>query len=800
MTDAAPSGPGALLRRLGLVCVLVMACARVVTSHDPMPGWGLDPLTSTVPLDGVGPAGEALLAALGFGGLALVLAACARARELVPAAPLLLGAVGLVPVAWHGWLGPTASVENARLGLVWAGAIAGGLGALLACRHERERSLALAACAALVGPLFFRAAIQVYVEHPVVVEDFRARRDEILAANGWLPDSAMARAYERRLTQPDASAWFAMSNVYASLMAVCAPIFAGAALQARRARLWAEGSRHDRYRAAGAWAGLLLSVAGLFIALPAGGAPSKGAVAAMALGLGLFALALVRERLPRPLGRALRGEVLGLGVVALALLAVLVRGMIGPRLGELSLLFRAFYIEAAARIFAERPLWGVGPDGFQLAYLTAKNPLSPEEVASPHSVLFDFASTLGAGGLAWCALVLLLAAMVGRALVRADGGADPEPSQPARPAWLLAVVLPAAALSFATEALPLARAVPDAASLLVLDGLVKLLAWTLLWLGLAAALLRLAGSPIARAGLAAGALALLAHAQIELTAVDVGAAAWAFVLVGAAAPTQARQPAVRGFRAVGATAAALCLALATVAAAIPLWLWQTRLIQASRTIGSATSLVQRHAALAAGAAAEPPQAFLADLAAAAGRPIQPTNEAVAEALHEIRRRAVADAAELLEPLARWPAAPSRAVAHEAVRLRGAESLAAETAGESGEAALGAAYATSLWQTERWPRDSRAWRDLAQVVAALAEAGAAEPASALDPLRRAASLDPFNPDLAFRLAVATRDAGLEAEAAEWARRAVENHERRRLDPLAGLSDRQLRTLRELLGDP
>ena len=59
------------------------------------------------------------------------------------------------------------------------------------------------------------------------------------------------------------------------------------------------------------------------------------------------------------------------------------------------------------RVFGDHALTGVGPDGFQQAYLFAKNPLSPEEVSSPHSILFDWLSTLGVAGLAWGALLVL---------------------------------------------------------------------------------------------------------------------------------------------------------------------------------------------------------------------------------------------------------------------------------------------------------------------------------------------------------------------------------------------------------
>jgi hypothetical protein len=800
MNAPAREHSGAGLRRAGLVGVLIAACARVVASHDPLPGWGLDPVSAAAPLDGIGPAGDMLLAAISFAGLACVLAGAARAGEKVPGLALLLGALGLVPIVYHGWIGADRSVENMHIGAVWAGAIAGGLAALVACRHPGERALAAAACAAVAGPLFFRAALQVYSEHPVLVEDFKNRREEILSGHGWSPDSAMARSYERRLSQPDASAWFSMSNVYASVLAGCLAVFAAGVVAGVRSRLWFTGSRQDRYRMAGLVLGLVLSGGGLVLAIPAGGSPSKGALAAALLGIALVAASLLRSKLPGRVTKLARGEVIGVGVVLVALAAVLLRGIAGERIGELSLLFRWYYIQAAGRIFGEHPMWGVGPADFQGAYLLAKNPLNPEEVASPHSVLFEYASTLGALGLSWCALLLGGAALAGRNLLRAREGREPEPKPAPRPAdyaLLLAVVAPCAAISFATEALPLARSVGDAFGLLVFDGLVKAAAWTLLWVGLAAALLGLARSRLLLVGLSAGALAVLAHSQIELTATDVGAAAWAMVLLGAAAAPAGPEPGRGRASILGAGLAGLCT-LGAVAAVVPVWGWQSVLRTTSQSVAETTLLEQRYVAIARGESPEEPRLLVQDLGEALGRPVSPTPEGVASALTELRRDRIGRAADSIEELARDPRVPSREVAHSAVRLRATLAAMARD-GDTREPLL-AATALAEWASRRWPRDSRTLRDLAQMRGALAEAGLGEADGDLEPLRKAAQLDPYSPDLAFRLATRLAELGRPDEAAEWAANALRNHECRRLDPVAGLSEGQLRRVRELLGVP
>src|SRR5690606_11618084 len=114
----------------------------------------------------------------------------------------------------------------------------------------------------------------------------------------------------------------------------------------------------------------------------------------------VLAWAARRERLGR------LGGWVAIAAVGSALVAVAARGVAGEKIGELSLLFRWFYLQGSARIIAEHPWLGVGPAGFRDAYLLAKPALSPEEVTSPHSVVFDWMSTLGvlAGG-AWAVLL-----------------------------------------------------------------------------------------------------------------------------------------------------------------------------------------------------------------------------------------------------------------------------------------------------------------------------------------------------------------------------------------------------------
>ncbi len=166
-----------------------------------------------------------------------------------------------------------------------------------------------------------------------------------------------------------------------------------------------------------AWAGIaaaaLATAAALLVVMLTA---SKGAVVATAAAAGLALVVVVATRWPR---LKVMIQVAALGLVALAISAVLVRGAMGPPAppvggfvadaaidGERSLLFRYHYWSAATTIVSEDPLLGSGSRGFADSYPAAKNPLNPESVTSTHNVLIDQITMLGVGGWAWSGLLL----------------------------------------------------------------------------------------------------------------------------------------------------------------------------------------------------------------------------------------------------------------------------------------------------------------------------------------------------------------------------------------------------------
>ncbi len=797
MTDAAPTSARRLLW-LGSTTILTAALARAAVRHDPLPGWTMDPTVAWSPLLGIGPAGSVALDAITLLGAASVLLALHLAGRRLPSGALLLFAIGTLPALWHALLRPDRTFDDARLAAAWIAALGGALALREAARDAAVRRMTLAVVFGFAVALAGRGVMQVFVEHAATVQDFNLRRDAILHSHGWEPGSSAALIFERRLTQPEASGWFGLSNVYAGVMAACFVGLAGVALAALRRP--ADAPPSPRILLALPPLGALAAAAGLLLGPIAGGQAPKGAIAAASLGIVLLAVPMLARRLRLP-PRA--GVAIGLGVVAAALAAVLARALIGERIGELSILFRWFYLQGASRIFADAPPLGVGPDGFKTAYLIHRPPLSPEEVASPHSVLFDWLATLGVGAAAWAALWLAWVAAAGRRLVEAPHTDSPPLLTPRSPACIAGLIAIAIALgvSFILEELPVARAVPSAAALLAVESLVRLLAWGIAWAAIAGAALALAPRALDAAAPAA-ALALAAHAQIELTLTTPGSAALAMLVIAAASAPRTDASASTNRLALAPPAGVATLAAAVFAFAfLPLLSTERHLRAAARAAAVAAEFDQRAVALQSGSPqpGDTYDALALDLGVALSRQPPRTAAQLTAALDELRLLAIDAAAPALTRAA--DARPSHpAIARALARLHGHGASLAPSIGRPVESRLADAERAARAMTDRWPQRPESWSTLASVLllrAELLDDSEARPAAA-DALERGASLDPYGLDFPFRLAELSHALGRAKDARRWAAKAVEIDALKRLDPLAGLDPHRRQRIDELLG--
>ena len=546
-TDATAGGSA---RIIGVGIILAVFSCRAVSSLSLLPGWDMDPMVIPYTPNGLGPAGSLLCDAVAI--LAAVALLWPRAGNSARGSTLQLLAVlvGAVPVAYHGWFKQGATIGDQRIGAAWLSAILCALAIRRAASDVRVRALVIATLVGLAALMTCKGLVQVLVENPATIADFRANQDQYLTAQGFTPDSPMARAYIRRVESNDPTVWMGLTNIFATFAAMGLAIAAALLLGAVRST----SPRRSILLIVGLLAAAALCGAGVAIAGSKGGFVVGVLGLALAVG-GVAAASLSRvQRLAAGLRRF--APALGITLVAAALTAVVVRGMVGERVGELSLFFRWFYMKAAAVIGASHAL-GVGPDGFKDAYLLVKDPLSPEEVASPHSLLLDWWSCLGWLGVAWVGLWLFWLARASGFLA-ASANAD-SPGSTAAGATARETASPASSGRDARDARVLIRAIAGVAVAATIGAL-----WTerfaiapetaavrvgglAVWitLGAAAAIAALrAPAWVGRLALAAPAVVGAVHSQIEMSGTWVQSAGLLVVALGAASATPSSARAV----------------------------------------------------------------------------------------------------------------------------------------------------------------------------------------------------------------------------------------------------------------
>lgn len=734
------------------IIVALLACTRAMLAFDPMPGWGLDPYAIAAPAGAFGPREAAIMDVLTLllSGIVLLMAPPARWKPWVGwvVALVLIAIVGLM----HGLPdGPrTADLSPA---LAWLAALAGAGAIGRGCAHAGTRRAVLALLAGFTAMLIAKGLVQLLVEHPATVAQFEANERQMLAAQGLEAGSSGARAFERRLRQPEVTGWIGFSNVVASYLAAGGVALAALALGHRKAVSAVAG--------VGAFTAICLVIYG----------GSKGAMTAGALGLACVALGRFAPTAWREgRGRVRLAGALAGAVVLGPLLALVARGMVGERVGELSLLFRWFYVEASTRITIANPLMGVGPGGFKDAYALAKNPISPENAASPHSVVFDAMATMGVlAALAVLAFLMFAAWRSARATLERDE----QPDEPSPFPRLALIAGPAFAVAIGARfELQSVGGLTQALAIAWLGGLVGwvALAWAV-WYGPSRGLVLGAG---------AAALVLIAHGQIEMTPVLIGSASlWAAWLGVACVRDGVDGDGVLplGARFVGVVPSVLALAIALLT--LPgLWAWQGAV---TRAAVHARQPAEFRAML--DASGGDPRVFRAvaeELSAALNRSVNTSS--LAQGLGELARQSSLAAAQEMDRAVE--VAPA-----DGPTLRAASRawLVVALSGDSHAAERALALARRVTGSE--PASGQNYSHMATVLAALDRDGTTTE-EILEALAQAEALNPASPQLKFRQFQIARDAGLDEWAVRSAENALEADERMRLDPLgAGLSDGQ-----------
>jgi hypothetical protein len=756
--------------------VLAGVLLRALLTTDPLPYWDSDPTRLSIPLTGLTPGWSNVVdvVIIAASGLALF---AQRAVSVPLAALIFIGAIG---VFLHAAVLRGGSIENARIGSTWIAAMAAGLAAVHACRDDRTRRLTLAVCIGLIMMLAAKGALQFFVEHPQTVRQYESDPSAFQTAQGWSADSNATRTFERRLRQREASGWFGLSNVYASFAAAALVALTGWAILAARE------ARSGRLRIA--WA-LLLTVAAGVSAGALWMAGSKGGVTAAGIGLSFLAGRMLLVRRIKVLqGLSSRaGGMLAVALVLSAIAALVFRGVLGEAIGDLSLLFRWFYIKTAAAIFADHWLTGVGPAGFKDAYMLAKPPLSPEEVQSPHSIVFDHISTLGVLGLAWAGVFVAWVYRLGCRIVAPDQPTDHR-ENPRAERWLAALVIAIPVLIAAWVESP--AGTPESA-LMRVCGLAG-------WIG--ATFAAMAAARLGTAwmwGAALAGLTLAVHGQIEVTPVWAGSACLCAVLI-AAGGAGVSPPAGKGRgRLIGSLLIGVA-AVWTVFAAASVVRWEHALSAAATEVRPLAEVSERIANLASPALSrgDSMPRIAADVASLAGGPV-PTD---AQSFRVVMARLTAQRCDAAAKLLAESTNDHAATLEAASRMWLMAAASHHELGEPMQAPLDAA-AAAIDIALRSPT-AAVHGMAANVLSARADLeGRPElAAKAIEHWTAAAALDPYGLTFPFRLFRAEVARGNTQGAKRWAQRLLDLNPLQRLDPLKHLTAKDLEEVEAVLRRP
>jgi hypothetical protein len=791
----------------GVALAVLLACMvlRAIISSDAFPLWSEDPAVVPAAVTALTPAGSLVVDAMMLLASAVVIRGAGRDGRNTPVWMTALASLGACGTLLHAYVlhkTPSAfQLEHLTLGASWSAGIFAALAIRAAAMDVRARGLIVACLVGLIGPLAAKGVVQVFVDHPQTLAAFNENKTEMLAVRGWSEDSPMARAFIRRLSQPEASGWIGLSNVYSSFAAFASVALVACAFALARTRamlfdLVALGT----------------AVAALALSKSKGGLTSTIAVGLPILGASLLLLRARRRATharsietdaPHPNSTSLSHRawhrvlsLAGPACIVFPLLAVVLRGLAGERLTELSLFFRWFYMQGAARIFTRHPLVGVGPDGFQEAYLLAKPVLSPEAVASPHSILLDWLSTLGLFGLAWCVLLVTLAISLGRSIGVSRGI---EPSRRDEPSDVSSHQLRVdLRVLFLVVALPTLLASWIETPGTSIEGMLARFVGLALAVGVGLIMLLAHRRDATRTmlGVAAGALAVLAHAQIELTGVNPGSCAWLLAVIAVAGSPAASSVSLRSRGSSLGAIASLVMAIALLLGVPTPFRWERELRAAAREVAvlaEANALMRESSFRSDQASRREMDAAIQLLVSAAGPgATPPTSQAelgrlVDRVLIDRLPRAeshLASAARIL---------PSHFATHQAlsrVRAQFAEVLQRNALRDDAVRVSTLAITELEAQVHRDPTRASVWSWLATLTRAHATLLRDDSllVKACEAWEQAAALDPHAITHQAELARTYARLGRSADARRWAKQALDNNAHLRLDPLQGLSDR------------
>ncbi|RNC81588.1 MAG: hypothetical protein ED559_07300 [Phycisphaera sp.] len=728
----------------GLVLIMWSALTRASAGAEPLPGWDADPTRSAFAVIGIGPTGSLILDIAAWLGAALVFASRAgRSRQ----DPLVIVAfLGAIAILLRTFLIDSGNIEAIRIGSAWAAGWISFAAVVSQMHRPLVRCVVGSIAVSFVLYLCSKAFVQTFVEHTHMLANFDANREATLLAQGFEPESAQAMIYERRLRQPDPTGWFGLSNVLASFLAAGFVVLVYSALRASRATRWL----------------LLLSALIALVVLALTG--SKAGLAVVVLGLGLLIAAHV---LPKKLV-----PVACIAAVAVPPAAVTFRGLVGVPANELSLLVRWFYMQGAVRVTGEELPMGVGPAGFQSAYQLAKPPEGTEDVTSPHLIWLDYSATLGLFAVPVLAALVWIVLRLGKSVAAKQPISHATSSQRGqfvRPVIVLTLIVPVLVGAWLEmQATPIENA---------LARLVGVVAWG----GASFMLVRAGGPPLI--GLAAGAVVLLGHAELDMNMTLPGSVVLVMILLslasGSLKPWLIQLP--RPVLPAVACISAIWLAFGSV----PVWKWESALRTSSSELRGI--VLRQDELLAAGAQQWELVGLQDEFLVRADASLDSLESAYTMFPEDVRvaraaaRLAMTVSGSALERLDRTSAVSiaerASSLLSQAIEHRPTSSLYAQRA------------SVRYWLFELVRHGPVREERLAELKA-----------SASDDYEEAARLAPYNHRPATALAMMLSELGDADDASRWASEALERDSLGGLDPLSMMPDKVRQRLEEMVLRP
>lgn len=490
---------------LGTAMIVGAVVVRLTTAAITLSWFDVDPTSVDHAALGLLPSDRFGLDAIMLFGAALVFAGQFIRGRGAAWWILLLAALPIPVLLWHGWDDP-ADLEQ---GSLWIASVVAAVALAHGAGNSWLRATGLAILLAGLAPLVIKAIAQVAWDIPATIAYFDANRADVLAMRGLEPGSSAARVLERRLRNAVPTTWFSSTNLLASVLAAGVSVWFAITLVAIREKV-ASG-------VSGLCAFIALAMAAIVIATG-----SLGGWVVLFIGL-CFAAAGVFFR-----GWYRIGGWVAVGLVVLALLAAPLGSLLGDLPGIRSLVIRSGYVAGASQITAEAPWVGVGPAGFQSAWLQVRGAGSAEEIVSPHSMPWDWIATTGVLALAWVGLVL-----VGLWWApRCDQRSPREPDDPFSLGRIV-FVISCLVVGFGFTNAHIREMLTLGTPVMV----VRLLGW-LAFIALAVLLASLwhrVGSGI-RIGACAAAVVLVVHAQVEMTIEQPTTVPWILAVLAIAAP------------------------------------------------------------------------------------------------------------------------------------------------------------------------------------------------------------------------------------------------------------------------